>query len=409
MKKDKQVVIIGAGISGLVCAIELEQAGFHPVIIEKASRAGGRVKTDRVNGFILDHGFQVLLTAYPAAQKYLDLEALDLKRFLPGAVIMKDGKPHKFGDPLRASTFLLPAVFSSIGSLKDKMIVHRLANRLKKANLEAIFGREETTTLSYLEEQGFSDRIISQFLRPFFAGIFLDTELRTSSRMFEFVYKMFATGYAAVPRKGMEAIPGQLAGRLKQTNWKFNTNVKQIDGQKIYLEGGESIHADQIIMATDPSRFFHSVNSDGVSWKSCQTLYFRAPESILGKPIIGLIPDRSSLVNHFHYVSDLLGADGGHLLSATVVRDHELDQKHLIRQVEEDLAKHANINSLEFIKLFDLPRSLPDIRNLCYAPKPERMRLTDSAITCGDFLANGSLNAAMESGRIAAEMIIGRS
>ena len=114
MGDNKQVVIIGAGVSGLICAIELEKAGYAPLIIEQSDRPGGRVKTDIVSGHVLDHGFQVLLTEYPAAREYLDLDALDLKRFLPGAIIFRDGKPFKFGDPLRDATFLLPTMIRQL-------------------------------------------------------------------------------------------------------------------------------------------------------------------------------------------------------------------------------------------------------------------------------------------------------
>ncbi len=409
MGENKQVVIIGAGISGLICALELERSGYAPLVIEQSDRVGGRVKTDLMDGHLLDHGFQVLLTEYPAAKEYLDLDALNLKRFLPGAIIFRHGKPYKFGDPLRDATFLLPTMLSSIGTLKDKMIVHQLAKRLRQTDLEEIFNREEVTTMEYLISCGFSETIISHFLRPFFAGIFLEPELRTSSRMFEFVYKMFATGYAAIPEKGMHAIPAQLKSRLKKTTFRFNTHVKDIDQGRIHLDGGEVIAADHIVIASGPGSPDQKTSaSQDIAWKSSQTLYFKADSTILKAPIIGLIPDKSSLVNHFHYVTDLLGSGHGHLLSATIVRDHDFTGEELIEQAKADLSKHANTGSLEFIKSYVIPRSLPDVRNIRYSPDPEAMRLDGSTTLCGDYLANGSLNGAMESGRVAAEIVAGR-
>ena len=106
-KQDYKIHIIGAGLSGLIAATVLEKNGFAPVIIEATDRPGGRVKTDMVEGYQLDHGFQVLLTAYPAAKKYLNLKALDLQKFKPGAAIFKEGKQVVIGDPLRDISLLV--------------------------------------------------------------------------------------------------------------------------------------------------------------------------------------------------------------------------------------------------------------------------------------------------------------
>jgi phytoene dehydrogenase-like protein len=224
-KKEYKIHIVGAGISGLVAAKVLEDKGFEPIILEATDRVGGRVKTDVVNGYQLDHGFQVLLTAYPAAQKYLDYKALNLQRFLPGAAIFKKSKASIIGDPLRDISLLFPTLFSGIGSVKDKLKVLKLNHYLKKKSLEEIFNSKSQTTKSYLMDYGFSDEMIKQFFKPFFSGIFLETELETSSRMFEFVYKMFGEGDAAIPKAGIEAIPKQLCQNLKHSTFKFNTKV----------------------------------------------------------------------------------------------------------------------------------------------------------------------------------------
>ena len=162
-KKEYNIHIIGAGISGLIAAQVLENYGYAPTVIEATDRVGGRVKTDRVNGYQLDHGFQVLLSAYPAAQKYLDYDALDLQPFLPGASIFKSSKQKIIGDPLRNLSLLFPTLFSGIGNFSDKFKILKLNQKLKKKSLEAIFSEPEQSTQEYLEKLGFSNGIITSW------------------------------------------------------------------------------------------------------------------------------------------------------------------------------------------------------------------------------------------------------
>ncbi len=397
-------IIIGAGIAGLIAAIELEKAGFTPTIIEASDRVGGRVKTDTVDGLKLDHGFQVLLTAYPEAKHYLDYDKLDLIRFSPGSVIYKDSKPTKIGDPQRGISFLWPTITASIGSLRDKFLILKLSKKLQNKNVKAIFSDVEKTTLYYLKDFGFSDKMIHHFFQPFFAGIFLEEDLSTSSRMFEFVYKMFSTGDAAVPKAGMQAIPDQLAAQLKNTNIRLNTTVKSIADKTINLGNAESITAEHIIIATDPSPFFQD-KSTAVDWKSCHTIYLEADKSVLNETIIGLLPNKNLFVNNFHFLEDVFDIDKS-VISVTVVRDHKLSEDELISKVKDELQEHCGIRATELLKTYYIKKALPDITDLQLIPSSNQTTIREGIYVCGDHLTYGSLNAAMANGRQAAEALI---
>ena len=407
-KKEYKIYIVGAGISGLVAAKVLEDKGFEPIVLEATDRVGGRVKTDVVNGYQLDHGFQVLLTAYPAAQKYLDYKALNLQRFLPGATIFKKSKASIIGDPLRDISLLFPTLFSGIGSVKDKLKVLKLNHYLKKKSLEEIFNSKSQTTQSYLMDYCFSDEMIKQFFKPFFSGIFLETELETSSRMFEFVYKMFGEGDAAIPKAGIEAIPKQLCQNLKHSTFKFNTKVNRISNGIINLEDGTELPSDFTIIATDSTHLLDEKTSPSIEWKSCDALYFETETRVIQKPLIGLVPLQGALVNNIFYHSSLESASkpNKELLSVTVIDRQGLSDKELIQKVEIELKAHCGITGCNFIAHYHIPKALPKLKDLKYEISPKQSSPNSTVFLAGDTLLNGSLNAAMISGETAANELI---
>jgi len=407
-KQDYKIHIIGAGVSGLIAARVLEDNGYSPVIIEATDRVGGRVKTDIVDGYQLDHGFQVLLTAYPAAQKYLDFDKLALQKFVPGAVIFSSGKQTIIGDPIRDISLLFSAIFSDIGTFGDKLKVLKLNGRLKNKTLADIFSDKEQTTYSYLKEAGFSADMIEQFFKPFFSGIFLEAELETSSRMFEFVYKMFGEGFAALPKSGIGAIPKQLFEKLKHTTFKFNTHVTSVKDGEVLLTTGEKLESHFTIVATEASNLIPNLSKQTTQWKSCDTLYFETKNRLISKPIIGLIPENDALINNIFYHTSLDTSQTAkdELLSVTIVKDHNLSHKDLVIQVENELQEHCGIEVSRFIKRYSIPMALPNLTNLQYEMLPSETRLTTNIFLAGDTQLNGSLNAAMISGERAALGVI---
>jgi|TARA_B110000967_G_scaffold105232_1_gene107939 protoporphyrinogen oxidase len=403
-KKEYKIHIIGAGISGLIAARVLEDSGFNPVIIEATDRAGGRVKTDILNGFQLDHGFQVLLTSYPAAQKYLDFEALDLQLFLPGASIFKGKKQKIIGDPLRDLSLLFPTLLSGIGSLSDKLRILKLNNYLKKKSLSAIFSDPEQSTFSYLKAYGFSTKIISEFFKPFFSGIFLETQLETSSRMFEFIYKMFGEGDASIPKAGIEAIPMQLLQNLKHTTFNYTTKVASIKDGEVVLENGTKLESHFTIVATEASSLISNLRNQATLWKSCDNLYFETDKRVIQDKLIGLIAAEGTLINNIFYPTSLQTASESskELLSVTVIDNQNLSKEMLIEEVKKELSEHCGIDSCQFIKQYTIPMALPQLENLKYEMLASETRLTTSVFLAGDTQLNGSLNAAMISGERAA-------
>ena len=408
-KSAYKIHIIGAGISGLIAAQVLESNGYKPTIIEASSSVGGRVKSDIVDGYTLDHGFQVLLNSYPAAQKYLNYDALELQELLPGATIFKNGKAETIGDPLRNISLLFPTLLSTIGSLTDKVKILKLNTLLKKKKIDEIFKEDEKTTLQYLKDFGFSEAIIVDFFKPFFSGIFLESNLDTSSRMFEFLYKMFGTGSAVLPKNGIQAIPNQLQSKLKETEFMFNSPVKEVKNDFIILENDTKFKSHFTIIATEASHLISNLKNQETLWKDCHTFYFETEKRVIKKPLIGLIADENALINNIFYHTSVKTSskNNNELLSVTVVKESTLNELDLSLKVTEELKSFCDINVKKLIKHYHIKKALPRLSNLQYEISSTETKLKATIFLAGDQLLNGSLNAAMISGERAAMGVIG--
>jgi phytoene dehydrogenase-like protein len=195
------VVVVGAGLAGLACARRLHQAGVGFTLVEAGDDVGGRVRTDVVEGFRLDRGFQVLLTAYPEARRVLDYAALDLRPFRAGALVRRGGRMQRLSDPRRRPQDVFAALRADVGGLRDKLRVLGLTRDVSAGPLDELFARPELSTEKRLRAAGFSAGFIDGFFRPWFGGVLLDRELRASSRMFDFVFRMLAEARRRCPRR----------------------------------------------------------------------------------------------------------------------------------------------------------------------------------------------------------------
>ena len=411
MKKHAEVIIIGAGIAGLTAAKILKAAGKSVLILEASDGVGGRVRTDEVDGFLLDRGFQVFLTAYPEAKDLLDYAALDLRAFDPGALILNREGITKLGDPIRQPGSLVNTLLSSAATFTDKLRMLRLKLTLSGKSIDEIFSEPEITTTEYLKSEGFSGTIMNRFFRPFMTGIFLEDRLSTSSRMFEFVFKMFSEGDAAIPAKGMGMIPKQLAECLSPQEMLFHKYVSGVNDGSVTTADGVTYQSDYVLIATDPLNSPVRYKTSFTKHHSVTNIYFTAQKRPFEMPLIALNTLTGKLVNNLA-VMDRISASysksGDALISLSLIGNYsKVDQKELQENVLSELKFwYPEAAGWKHLKTYHIDYALPNDDQVTNEPDYKTLRLNAQCFTCGDYLMNGSTNAAMKSGRLAAEAII---
>jgi len=413
MTEHPEVLIVGGGLAGLCCARRLAQANVRSLVLESSDAIGGRVRTDEVDGFLLDRGFQVLLTAYPEARATLDYPALELRSFHPGALVHWRGRLHRIADPLRAPADAIVSLFSPLGSLADKLRVGKLWLDVRRESPEALLHRPETTTLARLRAAGFSDSLIERFLRPFFAGVFLERELVTSSRFFDFVFRMFAGGSIAIPAGGMGSIPTQIAAGLPAGTLRTGTRVSHVTPGSVTLESGESLDAAAVVVATDgdtAARLVPAIQPP-IAWNGCTTLYFAAGAPPVRLPILILDGEGTGPVNNVCVVSEVAPGTAPPsmaLISATVVGIPDSEDPELESAVRAQLAGWfgTEVGTWRLLRIYRLPNALPAEPPGVLDPPRRPVRVEAGLYVCGDHRDDASINGAMVSGRRTAKLVL---
>ena len=408
MKED--VIIVGAGIAGLTAAVHLHRAGRKVLVLEASERAGGRIKTDLHEGFLLDRGFQVLLTAYPETKSLLNYSTLNLKKMLPGATVLYDGGQFEIADPFRRPSAALATLFAPVGTLKDKINTLWLKNRLQKLSIDAIFEQPEQTTRKQLIEYGFSPIMIERFYAPFMSGIFLENKLDTSRRMFDFVMKMFSDGDVAIPELGMEEIPKQLVAMLPINTVRCNTKVTAIEGNKIITADGTILEANQILLATEANQLTHNfIPKQKMTSHQVTNIYFEATEAPTKKAVVVLNASKQKkFVNNLTVISNVSKAyapAGKVLISVSYNRIPAFDDATLAQNMKQELKQWYGdkVDSWKILKGYRIEYALPTQQTVRNEISAEEIKISDVLYICGDNLLNGSINAAMKTGRLAAE------
>lgn len=407
MERDVEVVIVGAGLAGLTCALTLQAAGVQSVVLEAGGAVGGRVRTDTVDGYQLDRGFQVLNPAYPRVREHADLDALELRSFRAGLALRSGRTPDLqiLADPRREPT-LIPQTLRS-----GKLHPASLATMTRWASpalvsdwaIENLTG-EDLTRVESMDQAGFSGPL-RKVAERFLAGVLLEEDGSTSTAFTRLMVRKFVKGTPSLPARGMQALPEQLAARLS-TPVRLDTPVAEVGPHRVRTAGGEEIRADLVVVATDPV----------------------TAESLTGRPV----PEGKGVTTHWYAVDE---APMEHALLLTDVRDHHGPVvnsavvtlaapeyapagKHLVQAssllptgrtpvTDEEVLAHLTelygvpTQGWELLRRDDIPYALPA------QPAPHvtnrDMQVEPGLIVAGDWVEHASIQGAMVSGERAAQ------
>ena len=408
------VAIVGAGLAGLAAARAVQAAGRTVVVLEASDGVGGRVRSDRVDGFTLDRGFQVLLTAYPEVRRQLDVPALQLRHFDPGATVWTGKRFWTLGDPVRRPGQLLGSAVAPVGSVFDKIRFAGLLHRLRKADPVALLHGQDIPTLFALRDVGFSNRLTERFLRPLLGGIQLDMELTGSRRMSDVVLRSLAVGDSAVPAAGMQAIPDQLAAGLAPGTVRLGAAVEAVSPGQVRLANGQLVAAATVIVATEgpaAARLLHgqdgtrTVADPGSRAAAC--VWFSAPSTPAGRRTIILDGTGQGPVSNVAVMSDIAPeyAPPGRALTAAACPG-TMGTDDLATAAHAQLRGWwgATVDQWQVLRVDRIAHGQPDSRPPFHPKQP--VALGAGLFVCGDHRDTPSIQGALFSGRRCGEAAV---
>ncbi|MCU4184629.1 FAD-dependent oxidoreductase [Acidiferrimicrobium sp. IK] len=421
------VIVVGAGLAGLACARRLHAAGRSFLVLEGSDGPGGRVRTDVIDGFVCDRGFQVLPCAYPEVRAVLDLGSLDLRPFLPGATVRAAGAWHTLADPRRRPRSALAALTAPVGSLPDKLRVARLALAAARWPADGPAGGADTSTRQWLRSEGLSEQIIATMLGPLLAGVLLDPALSTSSSQARFVWRSLVAGGAsagsAVPAAGMGAVPAQIAAGLPGGSLRYSSPVRSVTGDSVTLAAGTVVPAAAVVVATEgpaAAALLPGVVDDpggrpvGCVWYATPTPPMPAGSGAPATTAIAL-DGGPGPVNNLAVMSTVNPSSappGQGLVAASIVdpdvirnrSDEEID-----RAARAQMASwwRGGLEGWRVLRVDRIAHAQPAQPPGTFSTEPRRpVRTRVGVYVCGDHRDNASIQGALLSGRRAAEAVL---
>ena len=408
MTKQVEVAIIGAGLAGLACAIELQKNKIDFQIFEASDGVGGRVRSDVVDGFTLDRGFQLYNPSYAEGKRLLDYQDLDLKPFTPGVAI-RDGKRLRLVvDPFRSRDFRFRLLRDLPGNPFSQLgLVRYFLKYLITSDAQIATTKDISAQVS-LTKSGIKGSLLEKLFRPFLQGVFLESELSTSRKFLDVVLKNFLQGIPSVPAKGMQEISNQLAAKLPKEKISLNTKVLSISGNKLTTSEGE-IEARKIVVATDPTTAISWLKLEPKKMHSVTTWYFKADKSInsivKAKPILFVDAQKNGPLTNAVVITNAAPSyapNGEVLVSASAISPNENAD---LLSVKKHLSHLFGVNtdSWQLIKEYKIKEALPAM--IPPFSLVSSNQINNDLFVAGDHRVTSSIQGALLSGTNTATLV----
>jgi glycine/D-amino acid oxidase-like deaminating enzyme len=434
-----EVLVIGAGLAGLQCARELQAAGRDVQVWEAADEVGGRIRTEQVDGFLVDRGFQVLNPAYPGVRRWVDVGALELQPFGAGLGVRRDDGLAILAHPLREPQLVARTLGSGMVKPRDAAALLRWARpavtrswghydggaKTDGAGLRHTGPRRNSMRRDVTLRRALDDARLAGELRrvveQFFAGVLLEDDGSTSNDFACLLLRTFALGVPGLPRLGMQSLPRQLADSLAapvRTGTRVES-VRREDGALLVRAPGAELRAEQVVVAADPVSAGKlspgngdggAPGSGGPAMKGVLTHWFAASEP----------PSRLNFL-----CVDARQRPGGPLVNTAVVSNaapgYAPPGRHLVQTSalfgpgrpapgEDEVRRHAadiygsDAAGWELVARHEVPNALPVQPPPLEAPRPAEV--SPGHFLCGDYRATASIQGALESGHLAARAVL---
>ncbi|MGX1267381.1 NAD(P)/FAD-dependent oxidoreductase [Streptomyces phaeoluteigriseus] len=407
-RRTPDTVVVGAGLAGLACALDLCRAGRSVALLEASDGVGGRMRTDRRDGFLLDRGFQVFNTSYPQVKRRLNLRDLRLRPFTPGIIARTSTGDVRLADPTRQPGALGSLLPGRVLPARDLAAMSALTARDAVLPARLLKHRPDRATAAALARAGLSARTVSEILRPFLSGVFLEDRLETSARFFHLVWRSMVRGTLCLPAAGIGAVPAQLADDLPEGVLRLETPVDTLTAEGVLLTDGREIPARSVVVATDAGAAARLLPGLAVpAGRTVTTYYHAAGNPPLSEPTLMVdssgdvlntcvltevsatyAPPRTALIS-----TSVLGADGPGAAVAVLRRLAEL--------------YGTDTSAWLQVAAYTIEGALPAM--VPPWPLSRTTRLAAGRYVCGDHRATGSVQGALASGTRAARELLNDS
>lgn len=407
---DADVVVVGAGLAGLRCAQALVEAGRDVVVLEAADAVGGRIRTERVDGFLVDRGFQLLNPAYPAVRRWVDVDALALQPFGAGVAARTEQGLSVLGHPLREPR-LVPRTLRAVGTRPTEVAALArwaaplLRPRPGRELVEVLERRADVERRAALDAAGV-DGLLRRVVDRFFAGVLLEDDGSTADRYALLLTWMFVRGVPALPARGMQALPEQLAAPLGD-RVRLGQRVREVSGTSVRTDAG-SWSARHVVVATGAAQAAELTGVPAPATKGVVTTWWSAP----GAPASDLLHvdarpvPTGPLVNAavVSAAAPSYAPPGRHLVqgSALLGPGRDTDEQAMRRHAGELLG--ADAARWEVVARHEVPEALP-VQPVPFSDR--RPVQVGDLVVCGDHRDTGSIQGALVSGQRAADAVLG--